>query len=1159
MSYLANKLGDANNLGYFLTPTDLTNAYPIGIAGVYAIVQSTGTIWIWNAGSNMWEDSGASGSAAFVYIAYASDAIGTGFTLTFNPALDYIAIKSTTYAIPSPVVGDFAGLWKNYAGVDGASFIWKGAYSGATAYVVNDVVFYGGSSYVCILASTGNAPTDGTYWNLMAQKGADGVGAGDVVGPAGAVDGNLVAFDTNTGKLIKDSGKKASDFQENLECVYKTANYTANPFELVNCDISAASFKVTLPSAPADKTVIYVKLNVLGTGNYLTIATSGTDKFNTPTGTVEIYMYLFGEYAQLQYCSVTGLWSTFISAGTYNFANQNPGVDATTPITNADISIDTSTRVLTIVPPLGYFNIFSDGSGIVTRYRKVGTINFPAFTDTSGTWYFYFDASGNAVTTQTPWGADDFASIITIYRIVWNATLSGSAKLVAQYVEYHQNTISADDHKWKHLYGAIWQMGFDIKTNAINTGTPNADGRNTVIALTTGTNLDDNLEYTVTNDSTPTNPWEQDMGDIVPATLNGTNGGQFKTFVQNAGGLLSFLPATRFPFAWDTGTNRPEYITSTGVRTLVPGGDYFVYFVYGTQNPVAGDAIKIVSAPASYGNITNARAVTWTDIQNTYPTLGTDGEIRPMYKLIFLCNTAWDDATKNARLHETQDIRKGSVTSTSTATGSLPASSVTVVPAGGIASTNAQSALEELDTEKAALAGATFTGNISAPNVILGFRTQATAAGTTTLTISDAEQQEFTGTTTQTVVLPTTSVPAGFNSCIINSSTGAVTVQSSGLNTIVVIAAGYTAYLTSKIATPTTAANWSFNVAPISAATTAILVGGGATNSPVWTTATGSGAPVRGTTPTLATPVINGLPTGTGVASASTASTLVARDANKNIAINNSIADYTTTATAAGTTTLTVGSTYQQFFTGTTTQIVQLPVTSTLTLGHTYYIENNSTGAVTVNSSGANAIVVLAGGTNAEFTCILTSGTTAASWAYKYSGYAIASGKKFSANNTLTVTGTDGTTMTFPSTSATIARTDSAQTFTGVQTMTSPVLSGKVVMSATDPTGATYTPASGSQTVALDCATNNMHIVTGNASGTAITFTVANATNNQPFIVSILQGGTTVSTIAGWFATVRWAGGTAPTLTATLNKRDTFGFIRTGANTYDGFVIGQNC
>jgi hypothetical protein len=108
------------------------------------------------------------------------------------------------------------------------------------------------------------------------------------------------------------------------------------------------------------------------------------------------------------------------------------------------------------------------------------------------------------------------------------------------------------------------------------------------------------------------------------------------------------------------------------------------------------------------------------------------------------------------------------------------------------------------------------------------------------------------------------------------------------------------------------------------------------------------------------------------------------------------------------------------------------------------------------------------------------------------------------------------------------------------------------------PAGATYTPATGSQTVALDVTTVNMHVVTGHASGTAITFTVTGATNNQPFVVSILQGGTTVSTITAWFATIRWAGGTAPTLTATLNKRDTFGFIRTNTNTYDGFVIGQN-
>lgn len=108
------------------------------------------------------------------------------------------------------------------------------------------------------------------------------------------------------------------------------------------------------------------------------------------------------------------------------------------------------------------------------------------------------------------------------------------------------------------------------------------------------------------------------------------------------------------------------------------------------------------------------------------------------------------------------------------------------------------------------------------------------------------------------------------------------------------------------------------------------------------------------------------------------------------------------------------------------------------------------------------------------------------------------------------------------------------------------------------PAGATYTPAAGAQTVALDVTATNMHVVVEHADGTAITFTVTGATNNQPFIVSILQGSTTVSTITAWFATIRWAGGTVPTLTSTLNKRDTFRFIRTGADTYDGFVIGQN-
>lgn len=49
----------------------------------------------------------------------------------------------------------------------------------------------------------------------------------------------------------------------------------------------------------------------------------------------------------------------------------------------------------------------------------------------------------------------------------------------------------------------------------------------------------------------------------------------------------------------------------------------------------------------------------------------------------------------------------------------------------------------------------------------------------------------------------------------------------------------------------------------------------------------------------------------------------------------------------------------------------------------------------------------------------------------------IAAGKTLTASNTLTLAGTDSTVMTFPSTSATIARTDAANSFAGVQTVAS--------------------------------------------------------------------------------------------------------------------------
>lgn len=101
---------------------------------------------------------------------------------------------------------------------------------------------------------------------------------------------------------------------------------------------------------------------------------------------------------------------------------------------------------------------------------------------------------------------------------------------------------------------------------------------------------------------------------------------------------------------------------------------------------------------------------------------------------------------------------------------------------------------------------------------------------------------------------------------------------------------------------------------------------------------------------------------------------------------------YTSTATSNGTLVLTSSSNNQQFFTGTSNHTVVLPVASTMVVGQRFIIENNSTGTVTVNSSGGNQVVQIVSGASVKVTCVLASGTTASSWDFEYVGFATVTG-----------------------------------------------------------------------------------------------------------------------------------------------------------------------
>ena len=65
--------------------------------------------------------------------------------------------------------------------------VFRGAYAGGTAYVIDDIVTSGNETFICIQASTGNATSNASYWTKLAAKGTDGTDVGTTITTAGDI------------------------------------------------------------------------------------------------------------------------------------------------------------------------------------------------------------------------------------------------------------------------------------------------------------------------------------------------------------------------------------------------------------------------------------------------------------------------------------------------------------------------------------------------------------------------------------------------------------------------------------------------------------------------------------------------------------------------------------------------------------------------------------------------------------------------------------------------------------------------------------------------------------------------------------------------------------------------------------------------------------
>ena len=182
-------------------------------------------------------------------------------------------------------------------------FNWKGSYSGATAYVVDDVVESSGSSYICIAATTGNAPPNASYWEQMSSAGTNGTDGTDLTTTL-TTQGDLVYYNGSalarlgagtSGQVLQTNGTGANPswgtVSSSMVSAYAetTANQTVASSSLV--DLTGITVTVT-PSSTSSKFLIVgrVQAQMTGIGFGLAIVRNSTVIFESESAN-EVYNF----------------------------------------------------------------------------------------------------------------------------------------------------------------------------------------------------------------------------------------------------------------------------------------------------------------------------------------------------------------------------------------------------------------------------------------------------------------------------------------------------------------------------------------------------------------------------------------------------------------------------------------------------------------------------------------------------------------------------------------------------------------------------------------------------------------------------------------------------------------------------------------------------
>jgi hypothetical protein len=318
------------------------------------------------------------------------------------------------------------------------------------------------------------------------------------------------------------------------------------------------------------------------------------------------------------------------------------------------LTTSTFTLAATAYPITYYYN----GKPVLVNTNQTCTLGV------AGLYFIVFNAALGTLLAVTTRPAIAFTDNVTIATVLWNGTDYG---LVSD--ERHSYDDNLPWHAWAHKnIGCVYNSGLAL--------TASGSGATSTLSLAAGEVDDEDIQFV-----------------IGPQTT-------CRQFWATAAGVLAFDKVARSTPMKLGANNRPCYVNgSTYALTEMSnaGNRYVNVFFFATTDlglPLSMVVETLDAATAANNGYTTtdlARAAPWPNMSN----YGVGREIKAIYRVVVRA-----DGTVQSPLIG-DDVRLNSPIPVGGSSGGVTASTVSFNPTGGISSTTVQTALAELDTEKA--------------------------------------------------------------------------------------------------------------------------------------------------------------------------------------------------------------------------------------------------------------------------------------------------------------------------------------------------------------------------------------------------------------------------------------------------------------------------